>query len=79
MPAIKGPADPLLAVGDRVRVKARASGISATNGLRGHTVTTGTMSHSTGKITKVINRHLYYVELDEPLVVSFHDTALEKI
>jgi len=37
------------------------------------------MSHSTGKITKVINRHLYYVELDEPLVVSFHDTALEKI
>ena len=79
MPTSKGPAAPLLAVGDRVRVKARASGISATNGLRGHTVTTGTMSQSTGKVTKVINRYLYYVELDEPLVVSFSINALEKI
>ena len=82
MPAPKGPAAPLLSVGDRVRVNARgaqSSGVSATNGFRGHTVMTNKMSQPTGRVTKVVNRHLYYVELDEPLVAAFSDSVIEKI
>jgi ribosomal protein L21E len=33
----------------------------------------------TGKIVRVINRHLYYVEWDEPFVAAYNANALEKI
>jgi len=73
------PVSPLLAVGNRVRVAPGASGTLATPGLSGHSVNNSRFFTRTGKVVKVINRHLYRVEMDEPLVVAYHDSAIEKI
>jgi ribosomal protein L21E len=63
-----------LKIGDRVRINSdgvliRWGSIQPLNRTGGRT----------GKVVRVITRHLYYVQWDEPFVAAYNENALTKI
>jgi ribosomal protein L21E len=63
-----------LKIGDRVKINSdgvliRWGSIQPLNRAGGRT----------GKVVRVITRHLYYVQWDEPFIAAYYDKAIEKI
>ena len=65
---------PQFKVGDRVRINWAGSLINW-----GSLYPLDRRGGRSGRIVRVINRHLYYVEWDEPFVAAYNVNALEKI
>jgi hypothetical protein len=62
------------AVGDHVRIK--------TDGFHINWGSLSPMNRAgshTGRVVKVINRHRYYIQWDEPLTLAYGDSSLEKL